>query len=192
MKIIIGSNDRFRHIEHYAVKSILRFSTFPKEDIKIVRTSASNLGQENQGLQETGCTGFTNVRYLVPEICGFSGIAVYIDVDMFLFADVWELFRYAVPGKWVCLADGSTEVSVIDCACVKPGSINYQTHKSILELCLPKLLCIPEEWNHEDKYIHGETKILHFTDLKRQPWFFDGHPYAHIWEQIKTDLGPEE
>ena len=38
------------------------------------------------------------------------------------------------------------------------------------------------EWNHVDLYKPGETKLLHYSDLKRQPWFQPEHPLRAMWE----------
>jgi lipopolysaccharide biosynthesis glycosyltransferase len=42
---------------------------------------------------------------------------------------------------------------------------------------------LPCEWNHLD-YVDASSKIVHFTDLTRQPWRFHHHPIAEFWEQI--------
>jgi lipopolysaccharide biosynthesis glycosyltransferase len=42
---------------------------------------------------------------------------------------------------------------------------------------------LPCEWNHLD-YVDETSKIVHFTDLTRQPWRFHHHPIAEFWEQI--------
>lgn len=79
-------------------------------------------------------------------------------------ADIAELWSYRQPGKTVCLEDGSTEVLVIDGRQIVKG--------------------IPLCWNVEDKVEPG-MKLLHFTDLKTQPWFYD-HPNSEAVELWKN------
>ncbi len=108
---------------------------------------------------EEGCTGFTNVRYTIRR-------GIYLDCDMIVLADIAELWAYREPGRFVCLADGSSEVAVIDC--------EHRCRRKREEHLLPKSARIPLEWNSKDELVPG-AKLLHFTALDRQPWFHD-HP----------------
>lgn len=111
---------------------------------------------------ESGCTGFSNVRWAINR-------GIYLDCDMIVLGDIAELWSYREPGKRVCLADGSTEVMVID---------GTQTVNKI-PLC----------WNVEDT-TQPNMKLLHFTDLKTQPWFYS-HPDANavaIYEHYKQRI----
>lgn len=57
------------------------------------------------GDQRDGSNAFTYSRFLVPELCGFKGLAVFVDgADMLVRADVSELFR---------LWDGFSAVMVV-------------------------------------------------------------------------------
>ena len=108
---------------------------------------------------EEGCTGFSKVRWTIDR-------GIYLDCDMIVLGDIAELWSYRRSGKFVCMQDGSTEVAVID--------------------GVSKLPLIPREWNVEDRIEKG-MKLLHFTDLKCQPWFYD-HPNpeaVEIWKQYK-------
>lgn len=121
---------------------------------------------------EEGCTGFSNVRYTIER-------GIYLDCDMIVLGDIAELWGYRRPGKFVCLKDGSTEVAVIDC-------LHYCRNKHQQNL-LPKEPIIPLNWNCEDK-VSPAAKLVHFTDLKTQPWFFQ-HPNKEasaLYEQYKT------
>src|SRR5690606_14692 len=126
---------------------------------------------EPLGLPYTGCTGFTNLRYIIPELCGYRGYAIYLDVDMLVLADIAELWSYRQVGAWVQLEDGASEVAVIDCAAhthLPPMKHIHHWHKSELARAVKSVDAIPLCWNVEDKTEPG-MKLLHFTDLKRQP-----------------------
>lgn len=146
------------------------------------------------GMDYTGCTGFTNTRFAVPELAGYDGFAIYLDVDMFVLGDIAELYEYREPGKWVVLEDGSNEVSVIDCSAFRDlpaiswlGSLKkHQLQARVADRVVKK---IPLAWNVEDRVVPG-MKLLHFTDLKQQPWFHDhSNPEAvAIWEQLQSEV----
>jgi hypothetical protein len=136
--------------------------------VHVVRPSAL-------GMPEEGCTGFTMLRYAVPQWCrerGYDG-AIYLDVDMLVLGDVAELEQYLVPGMWATLKDGSTEVSVISADVSMPEYRDLRrAHRHHLEPVWSPT--IPLEWNCEDCYPEG-AKLVHFTNLDTQPWWYD-HP----------------
>lgn len=166
--IFIASSERFKDIEWLTPFSI-RENTQSDTEIYIVRP-------EWYGMKESGCTGFTNVRWAIPQLCRELGydFGIYLDVDMLVVGDIAELYGYAQRGKWVCLDDGSNEVSVICSTLRYPDkSVLHMRHKGTLPRgdLLPR---IPSHWNVEDK-ITKEMRLLHFTCLKSQPWF-NNHP----------------
>lgn len=163
VRVCIGTAERYRAIEPHITHAIHRHASQSVE-IRWMRAG------EN-GLKETGCTGFSMYRYAVPELCGYAGSAIYLDVDMLVLSDIAELWDYGRQGEWVCLADGSTEVMVIDCSVrnsIPPIRELMRLHKSQVRPVLTNR--IPLEWNCEDSAPEG-AKLIHFTDLKRQPWF---------------------
>lgn len=145
--VFIGISERFRVVEGLTERSILENASVP---VKITHIYPAI---------ESGCTGFSDVRYQIR-------YGIYLDCDMIVLGDIAELWSYRQAGKFVCMQDGSTEVAVIDCE-------HNCTNKREQHL-LPKACAIPPEWNVEDKVIPG-MKLLHFTDLRTQPWFYR-HP----------------
>lgn len=172
IRVFIGSSDKFRIAEQAIVNSIHR-NTSRDVHIKIITP-------EGQGVPYTGCTGFTNLRYAVPELAGFAGYAIYLDVDMLVLADIEELWNYREAGKWVTLEDGSDEVAVISCGTHRhmPSLQNiHKYHKNDLKQKIRQKKSIPLCWNVEDKCVEG-MKLLHLTDLKCQPWM-ESPEYPH-------------
>lgn len=149
LKVFIGISKRFECVKGLTEYSI-RANT--SEEVEIVHLYPE---------VESGCTGFSDVRFGIKQ-------GIYLDCDMIVLGDIAELASYHRPGKFVCIEDGSTEVAVIDC--VHLCRNKFEQHK------LPKLSIIPRAWNVEDKIEPG-MKLLHFTDLKHQPWFYE-HPNA--------------
>lgn len=161
--IIVASSERFSDAEWLAPFSIMENTTWPV-DIHVARP-------HDLGMQEHGCTGFTNLRYAVPQICRDLGLpgAIYLDVDMLVLGDVRELWNYYTPGKWVCMGDGSTEVSVICSSLNYPDmSVIHARHKGTF----PRgdhVPTLPPVWNSEDCVLPG-AKLVHYTNLNTQPW----------------------
>ncbi len=164
IRIYIGSSDKFRCAESAIENSILANT---QSDVEITFMRPSDLG-----IPESGCTGFTNLRYAVPDMAGFAGYAIYLDVDMIVLGDIADLYDYRQPGYWVTMKDGSSEVSVISCGVHRhmPGLHNiHMYNKSQLYGMIRKKCLIPPCWNVEDEVQEG-MKLLHLTDLKCQPW----------------------
>ena len=165
--IFIASSDRFADAEWMTEFSI-RENTSEEVQIYIVRPQWF-------GMEESGCTGFTNVRYAIPQLCRLFGhdFGIYLDVDMIVTGDIKELWSYRRAFNWTCLADGNNEVSVICSTLQFPDkSTLHLRHKGTLMGA--RRSDIPLTWNSKDA-ICPDMKLLHFTGLATQPWFHD-HP----------------
>lgn len=173
--IFIGISERFRSIQGLTARSILANT---EADVKIVHLYPEH---------ESGCTGFSNVRFEIK-------YGIYLDCDMIVLGDIAELWQYRRPGRFVCMKDGSTEVAVIDCEHL--CSNKHEQHK------LPMTPIIPPEWNVTDacrennKVVYLDsvpenTKLFHFTAIATQPWFYD-HPNKEavaLYEHYKSNTG---
>lgn len=165
--VFVASSERFAEVEWLAPFSISE-NTDSAVAVHVVHPAAL-------GMPEEGCTGFTMLRYAVPHWCRQQGYdaAIYLDVDMLVLRDIAELWAYAKRDRWVSLLDGSDEVSVIgaDVAVPPISEIRRDRRHAIHVSKSPE---IPLSWNCEDAVPRG-ANILHFTDLKTQPWWHE-HP----------------
>lgn len=173
--VFVGTHAKFAAVEPVFEKC-LRANTASEVDIVWMRPEV--------GYPEGGCTGFTMARYAVPEMARRLGYTygVYLDVDMLVLGDIAELAGYYRKGRWVCLEDGTDEVSVI-CASLRFPPMGSLTRDLYTELPRPTLTRIPRSWNVEDKAEAG-MNLLHLTALDHQPWFHE-HPdpdVRAIWE----------
>ena len=134
---------------------------------------------------------FTPTRFLPPQLMGYQGRAVVIDPDVFALADIWELLSRDMQGKAVlcrpksgnkgkrgCLA---TSVMLLDCAKLAHWKFEEQFNAMFSnERDYMKWVCLkyedPDtigffepEWNDFD-HLTGQTKMLHTTKRKHQPW----------------------
>ena len=155
-------------------------------------------------------TGFSFARFMIPELCGGRGRALYLDADMLVFGDVAELHDMPFDGRAV-LCSGSTStdawdgfeshnfgasaaVMLIDCeraswdiagivAALDRGEYTYEQLMGDLCIVAPGDIAaeISEEWNHLEVFEPGRTKLLHFTVVPTQPWKSDANELGDVW-----------
>lgn len=134
-------------------------------------------------------TPFSGFRFAIPEVHGFAGRAVYMDVDMLVLGDVAELLSVQMPRPWVCCHPAMSDVSVIDCASfIDKGWPTIEELKMFPGKCyhhmqrLNKLGLVsdslPWDWNCRDSGDEWKesTRLLHYTSVPHQPW----HPYETV------------
>ena len=163
--IYIGISHRFDKIKDMTANSILNHTQCPV-DISLLYP-----------VEESGCTGFSNVRYSIE-------YGIYLDCDMIIMDDIEKLWNYRVKDKFVCMKDGSTEVAVIDC--------KHSCRNKREESFLPKQCIIPDRWNVEDykyfgKPLPDDIANFHFTSLPHQPWFHE-HPSQEAIEIYNASI----
>lgn len=135
---------------------------------------------------------FTPLRFMPPELMGYSGRAVVIDPDIFAVGDVWELLSRDMQGKSImcrprggskglnekCLA---TSAMLLDCAKLTHWRVEqqfdamFEFKRDYMDwICLktePRqtIGLFENEWNDFD-HLTGQTKMLHTTKRRTQPW----------------------
>ena len=141
---------------------------------------------ENDDLQS-----FTLTRFLPVGEMGYQGRALVIDPDVFVIGDIWELLDRDMQGKAILCRKRSgtkgkegcqaTSVMLLDCdklphwrfdegfEALFDGSRDYADW-ICLRLEQPDSIgSFEEEWNDFD-HLGPETKALHTTARKTQPW----------------------
>lgn len=149
-------------------------------------------------------TEFSNYRFMIPQICDYTGRAIFLDSDTICLADIAGLFNapmgedcavlakceaYAGTGGW------GLSVALFDCSrCrfdldaifdeIDQGLFSYtdmhQFSPAFLKHHPLKIEAIDPNWNVFDQY-DAQSKLIHFTNLLRQPWKFPGHPSGDLW-----------
>ncbi len=134
---------------------------------------------------------FTPLRFIPPKLMGHEGRAVVVDPDVFAVGDVYDLFirnmqDSAVMGRhrshkqeksWQI----ATSVMLMDCAKLS----HWETEQEFEEMFQFKrdykdwivlrhetpdnLGILEDEWNDFD-HLTGQTKMLHNTKRRTQPW----------------------
>lgn len=161
--------------------------------------------REHDPLQSTE---FTYTRFLVPHLCDYEGIALFMDSDMLCFGDIKELLdldmsKYALrvvkhnhTPKTKIKMTGKVQTEyprknwsslmLMDCSKLKDWSKEAVETKPGSWLHrfepIPDELIgdIPTEWNSLD-VMDEKTKMIHYTE--GGPWLpnYKNHPYADIW-----------
>lgn len=84
---------------HVLVNSIMRYSSGPCEFVPINR---KNIPEFTRGMED-GSTEFSFSRFLTPYLSGYKGQSVFMDCDMLVRCDIYELLEFA----------GCNDVSVV-------------------------------------------------------------------------------
>lgn len=152
-------------------------------------------------------TGFSLLRWTIPEKCNFTGYAIYLDVDMLVLTDIkllWEA-DIAYPNKntsvWCTIHSGGsgweTSCMFIDCEKAKlqwlpftailsqlKNDTNRKQYKQLMRGGIFELppQQLPIYWNHLNTYEPGRTNVLHYTKEWQQPWYDETHPLRYVWE----------
>lgn len=156
-------------------------------------------------LKYRNVTEFSNYRFLIPQLCGFEGRAIYLDSDMVCLHDIGDLFdasldgfhflakkeAYAGSGRW------GLSVQLFDCgrcrfdlerifADIDRGLFTFaEFHQMAPAFLAHHPYSIGEldpNWNVFDTH-DSATKLIHYTGLLTQPWKFPNHPYGDLWFQ---------
>lgn len=135
-------------------------------------------------------TLFSLCRVMTPEICGFSGQAIYLDSDTLVLGDIRELWDRPMAGALVLHAP-QRSVLKLDCAALdrKEWTVGalLRARRPYHELVNLRYLpaarlrgAIPADWNSLDR-LTPTTKLLHYTTMPTQPWVRPGHPHGELW-----------
>ena len=147
-------------------------------------------------------TGFSFGRFDIPRLCGYQGRGIYLDADMQVFSDIKELWSWPLNGIEVAHADHSSvqgrlpqfSVLLLDCdrlawkaseiiAGLDEGRYDYK--QLMQQFCFVseerKKPVLPDGWNSLERYVPGETRLLHYTDMNTQPWISHRNKNGELW-----------
>ena len=134
---------------------------------------------------------FTPVRFAIPGLLGYEGLALVTDPDVFAVGDVNELFSRDLKGKaiWCTPRPGyrkltdplATSVMLLDNAKLKhwkfaenlkklwAHQVDYLDWINLKREELDIIGLLEPEWNDFD-HLTPQTKLLHNTKRRTQPW----------------------
>jgi hypothetical protein len=145
-------------------------------------------------------TPFSFQRFTIPELNGFKGKAIYVDSDMQVFVDIKDLWARDMKGVDILSASEMTgttrrpqfSVMLLNCDRLQwsvtdivnmldRGELNYEQLMYEMRVARSIEPSIEKEWNSLEHYDIGKTKLLHYTDMTRQPWLFRNNPLTVVW-----------
>lgn len=144
-------------------------------------------------------TPFSFQRFLIPELCGFRGRAIYMDADMQVFQDVAALWNAPMDGHDLLTVSegtggrkGQFSVMLLDCerlawrvedivAGLDAGRYTYE--QLMGEMCVAPSVgrTLSPAWNSLEAYEPGRTCLLHYTNMVTQPWISLANPLGELW-----------
>ncbi|WP_341909242.1 hypothetical protein [Polaromonas sp. YR568] len=144
-------------------------------------------------------TPFSFQRFLIPELCGFTGRAIYLDADMLVFRDIAEVWGSDLTACDLQTVQegkrgrrGQFSVMLLNCetldwnierivADLDAGRLDYAGLMYEMRVAPRIRSDIRAEWNSLEHFEPGQTALLHYTDMSTQPWVFHAHPLGHLW-----------
>lgn len=216
IRIFIGSGEASRIERKTLIYSLKKHTTRPM-DIFVFNGTHNTIehGQKKPYLapmplhiKYRNITEFSNYRFLIPDLCGYQGRAIYVDSDTLVFKDIGELYDVPMNGydflakaeAYQSNAEGhrwGLSVMLIDCERChfdleryfeEIDNAKYTLHDmhemttKFLKHHPFKIGKIDARWNSFDKY-NQDTRLIHYTNLLKQPWKFHGHRYGVVWHQ---------
>ena len=95
LKIYIGWDSREDIAYQVAKQSILDHASVPVDIIPLKQKELRKRGIYTRDVDKLASTEFTFTRFLIPELTGFEGWALFIDCDFVFLDDVKKLFDHA-------------------------------------------------------------------------------------------------
>ncbi len=145
-------------------------------------------------------TPFSFQRFIIPQVAGYSGRAIYLDSDMQVFSDIRELWKCEMHNNQLLSVASDQQsgrnpqysVMLMDCAkldweiadivnSLNASEFTYEGLMNNMVIAPTQQADIPFEWNSLEQYIPGKTKLVHYTDMNTQPWIYAGHPLGYVW-----------
>ena len=151
-----------------------------------------------------GGTPFSLQRFFIPKLNNHEGIAIYLDSDMLVFEDIIGLYQSHKEGVTLCSCPAPPNsnrrdqysVFTVDCnrakweteEILKLAKENYKSVMFDFSFEDNKEKCIDWRWNSLE-YYDRETKLIHFTDMDKQPWIDHRNINAKVWiKELKANI----
>ena len=147
-------------------------------------------------------TEFSFGRFAIPELSGHRGRALYMDSDMLVFRDIAEAYDQPFGEAKILIEEGARDkrdrgkhaaFMLLDC-----GRLDWRIDEIVASLgerygynellAIDPLVApgeiaarIPAGWNTLDAYDPAQTRNIHFTEVRTQPWVCVTHPHGGLW-----------
>lgn len=207
IRVYVGTDDSQMAAVRVLEFSIRQFATRPVEVVPLLNLPVP-MPRDPANRPRTG---FSFARFLIPQLAGYRGRAIYLDADMLVFSDIAELWDLPMescrvlcsrqdtpPATWQNNAHfqpgRQMSVMLLDCGRLdwKIEDIvrgldegRYDYRQLMCDLCIVPSgeigEAMPPEWNCLEHFEAGKTRLLHYTDMEMQPWRRRNNPLWSIW-----------
>ncbi|MCQ9378581.1 glycosyltransferase [Methyloversatilis sp. XJ19-49] len=181
---------------------VLEFSIRASASLPVTLVALHSQGREipmPADLVNRPRTPFSFQRFLIPELCGHAGRAIYLDADMLVFSDIAELWCQEFHDHDLLTVieedhgrRGQFSVMLLDCAALDwriesivarldAGELDYGALMYDMRVARSVGRVLPAGWNALERYSPGDTRLLHYTDMNSQPWVSCANPQGHLW-----------
>ena len=210
IRLFIGTS---ANREDYAIERIYEYSLRKntQRDLQITWMQLDQDKKSPWGGWDTRnwSTPFSGFRWAIPEVCQFTGRAIYTDVDMINYRDIGDLFDIDLGGKPMAARKGTRFgghefcVMVFDCEKFFPLAmpirrlkINPESHHRYIN-GLSGNDDLVQEFDPRWNCLDGEDRTLddiwqlHFTKMASQPWkpsWFTGVTEPHARPDIVEEF----
>ena len=194
VRLYVGSDERGGRGEAIIKYGLEKYASCPVQMIAMEPNTSDppywggnwNRGREHMRPYAGGHrTNFTVFRFTIPEAAGYRGRAIYIDADITIHGDIWELYSFDLGGAPCSIRKG---VILFDCEHpfwrsaawpkieeMRPSGWGLRDYLRRISQGNDELPLFPQEWDvldgkEMDPY---EAKLNHYTGMGRQPY----HPF---------------
>lgn len=206
IRIFIGTSSNNEDSEaEMVLEYSLRTNTDRELDITWMRQTRDENSPWGGWATERWSTPFSGFRWAIPEVCGFKGKAIYMDVDQVNLRDIGELYDTDLNGlacgarRGVRFGGHEFCVMLIDCermerelVPIKRMKTNADIHHRYIQKFSGNsdlVFDLDPRWNNHDGENLSLDNIwhLHYTKMSTQPWkpkWFTGTPEEHPREDL--------
>lgn len=197
LKIFIGADPRQVVSLTTLIHSIAKNAKSP--------VSITPLVLETLPIKRAGLTPFTYSRFLVPHLCNYEGLGLFLDADMLALGDITEVFDIgrmrsdkAVHVMQEQPAFEWASMILFNCAhpsnrILTPEHIDNPEVKNLHKigwLKMDEIGTLPKEWNVCIPYTSNppeNPKLVHFTQGVPHWWETKNQPHAATWAQYAQE-----
>lgn len=95
LRLFIGFDSRETAAYHVLCHSILRHASGPVSITPLVQSQLREKGLYLRERSKTESTEFSLTRFLVPHLSGYGDFSIFMDCDMLVTADIYDLLKLA-------------------------------------------------------------------------------------------------
>lgn len=186
LTIAIGYDSREPIALEVCASSIIRRASGPVSILPLALNHLKGIYTR----EPNGTTEFSLTRFLVPFLCGYHGVSIFMDCDMLVKCDIFEVLSHVDPGNAVSVCQHEYEPKVGDkatgtqtayprknwssfmvfdnarCTALTPDYVNTASPADLHRLAWAEGVgSLPLEYNWlVGEYAHNsKAKILHYT-----------------------------